>query len=308
MATAISSRTMLPGKALAIVCAAEFFAPLFLGTAVANIVGKGILDINRLGIETYKVSMIMIFSALIGSILWNLFTWRIGLPSSSSHALIGALVGSGIMMFGFDMVNWGNFFWKVIAMLLITPIIGFFVGFILIKLIKMAVDRCSCTINSFFKTVQILGMVFLASSHGTNDAQKSMGVIALIMLVADTNGKFAVPKWAMVASALAISTGLSLGGWTIVKTVGTKIFKVKPIHSFNSQLSAALVIMTAGLFGGPVSTSQIVSSSIMGTGAGERMNGVNWGMVKEIMVSWAVTIPSAAVLSAAICGILKLVA
>lgn len=305
MATIVSSRTMLPGKALLIACITEFSAPLLLGTAVANTVGKGILDINRLSSSSYKVSLVVILSALIGAILWNLFTWKTGFPSSSSHALIGGLAGSGAAIFGAGMVNWSNLFWKVIVVLFLTPFIGFAVGYLFIKIINKTVDRCNRSINIFFKTIQAFSMIFLASSHSSNDAQKSMGVVAIILVVSGVYREFTVPVWAIIMSSVAISSGLSLGGWTIVKTVGTKIFRIKPIHSFNSQLSAALVIMAASLLGSPVSTSQIVSSSIMGTGTGERLNAVNWGIVKGIIVSWIITIPCTAAIAAIISVVLR---
>jgi PiT family inorganic phosphate transporter len=177
---------------------------------------------------------------------------------------------------------------------------------VMIKILKKLVKRCNRRINGFFKFIQLFSMIFLASSHSSNDAQKSMGIIAIILMTAGASTQFTIPIWTMAACAVAISLGLSLGGWSIVKTVGTKIYKLKPIHSFSSQLSAAAVIMTAGFLGSPVSTSQIVSSSIMGTGAGERANAVNWGTVQDIVVSWFITIPSAALISGVITLLIKL--
>ena len=300
MATIVSSRTMQPGKTLALACLIEFSAPLILGTAVANTVGNSILDISKLNPESYAASFIVIFAALIGSIAWNLFTWRIGLPSSSSHALIGGLIGAGASIFGIAAIHWDSFFWKVVLMLFLTPVIGFAVSYILIKILKKMVDRCHRNINGFFKFIQVFSRIFLASSHSSNDSQKSMGILAIILVTAGVFQKFTIPLWTMVVCSLAISLGLSMGGWKIVKTVGTKIYKIKPFHSFNSQLSAAFVIMTAGFLGSPVSTSQIVSSSIIGTGAGERLNAVNWRTVKEIIISWLITIPCSALVAVVI--------
>ncbi|NJD04783.1 MAG: inorganic phosphate transporter [Ruminiclostridium sp.] len=307
MATVVASKTMSPQKALIFACIAEFTAPLLLGTAVANTVGRGILDINRLNRQNYSISIIIILSALIGGILWNLFTWKAGLPSSSSHALIGGLIGSGMTIFGPGMINWNNLFWKVIVMLVLTPITGFVAGYVSIRILNILIRRCTRSVNKIFKFIQVFSMFFLASSHSSNDAQKSMGVIAIILLIGGINKDFGVPVWTMFLSAFAISAGLLMGGWSIVKTVGTKIFRVRPIHSFNSQMTAALVITTAGLLGYPVSTTQIVSSSIMGTGAGEKLNAVNWGVVKSILTSWLITIPCSAAFSAVVCFVLKTV-
>lgn len=297
MATAVSSRTMPPGKAIILAFIAEFFAPLILGTKVAETMGKGLIDLDRMIAAPYNVAIVLILIALISGIIWNLFTWKAGIPSSSSHALIGGLIGSGIAMFGIDMVNWSNFFWKVVFMLIVTPIIGFTAGFIFIKLVKAAVSKCHININLFFKKIQALGIIFLGSSLGTNDAQKSMGIIAIILLVCNPGNSFSIPFWAMAACAFALSSGLILGGWSIVKTVGMKIFRVKPIHSFNAQLAASSVIMAAGMLGSPISTTQVISSSIMGTGAGERISLVNWNIIRDIIISWVITIPSSAVIS-----------
>jgi PiT family inorganic phosphate transporter len=297
---------MRPGRALTISCLTELIAPLLLGTTVASTIGKNILDINQLNPNSYRSSYTVIFAALLGSIIWNLVTWKTGIPSSSSHALIGGLIGAGVIIFGASAIHWSSIFWKVIIALLLTPVIGFIVGYLMIKILRKIVDRCNRNINKIIIYVQVFSMIFLASSHSSNDAQKSMGIIAIVLVTAGIYQQFTIPLWAVIGCALSISIGLSLGGWTIVKTVGVKIFKIKPIHSFNSQLSAACVIMTAGILGSPVSTSQIVSASIIGTGAGERMNAVNWGTVIEIVRSWVITIPCAAIISAAISLVLRL--
>jgi inorganic phosphate transporter, PiT family len=296
---------MRPGKALAISCLTELAAPLLLGTTVANTIGRNILDISRLTPDSYQDSFAVIFSALLGSIIWNLITWKIGLPSSSSHALIGGLIGAGTMIFGASSIYWGNIFWKIIVALLLTPVIGFAVGYLMIRILLKMVERCNRSVNRLFIFIQIFSMIFLASSHSSNDAQKSMGIIAIILVTAGIYENFTIPIWVILACAVAIAMGLSLGGWTIVKTVGTKIFKMKPIHSFSSQISAAVVIMASSLLGSPVSTSQIVSASIMGTGAGERVNAVNWGTVIGIVRSWVITIPCAAMIAAVIGLLIK---
>ena len=304
-ATAVASRTLSPGKALAISCIAELLAPLVLGTAVADTIGRKILDISVLASANHQDSILLILAALLGAILWNFITWKAGLPSSSSHALVGGLIGAGVAMFGFKAVLWASFFRGVVLLLLAAPLLGFLVGYIMIRVTKKAVSRSGIGVNKFFRSAQIFGIITLAASHSTNDAQKSMGVIALILLISGNTGEFFVPAWVMAACALAISMGLSLGGWTIVKTVGTRIFRMKPIHSFNSQLASSLVILTAGFLGSPVSSTQTVSSSIMGTGAGERMNAVQWETVNDILLSWILTIPSTAVIACILCLILK---
>lgn len=298
IATIITSRSITPKKALITACIFEFLGPLFLGTAVAKTIGKGVIYPTYLTNSGETVSTLMVISALFGGIIWNLITWKLELPSSSSHALIGGLVGAGAAAYGFKAINLFNLFWKVIFILLITPFIGFAVGYALFKISVLVFKNFHSKINIFFKKIQYFSMIFLAISHGTSDSQKAMGIITMVLMVNGLLTDFTIPFWVKVGSALALSLGLSMGGWAIVKTVGTKIYKVRALHSFNAHISAASVIITATLLGGPVSTTQIVSSSIMGVGAGESFKNVRWDTVRNVLLSWITTIPAAAVVAA----------
>lgn len=298
VATIVSSRSMPPRKALTLAVIVEFISPILMGTAVAATVGKGIVETEFILSKGTNYAYLFILCALIGAIIWNIITWYFGLPSSSSHALIGGLIGSGICAYGIHSIEWANILFKIILMIFLTPVLGFIIGFIAMVFTNYLCRNTSPKVNSFFKSSQLFSMAFLAASHSTNDAQKSMGVVALILVVSGTQTTFYVPLWVKILSAALMALGLSVSGWKIVKTVGRGIFHLKPVHSFVSQVSAAAVIFVSGLLGSPVSTSQIVSSSIMGVGAGERVNAVRWDVVKRIVASWITTIPAAASIAA----------
>jgi inorganic phosphate transporter, PiT family len=294
VATIISSRSMKPRNALIIACAAELIGPLFIGTAVADTVGKGVIKYQYLNNPGNIIPVVTILSALIGAICWNLFTWKIGLPSSSSHALLGGLFGAGIAAYGLSSIEYYSFFWKVIVSMLASPVIGFIVGYIFMKISILILKDSSPKVNKLIKKTQILSMIFLGTSHGSSDGQKSAGVLALLLVIGQMQTEFVVPKWTIFTSDIFIVAGILLGGWNIIKTVGSKIYKVKPLHSLDTQLSSASVIFAASLLGAPVSTTHIVSSSIMGIGSAERINAVNWIKVKSIVLSWLTTIPMSA--------------
>lgn len=294
VATIISSRSMKPRNALIIACASELIGPLFIGTAVADTVGKGVIKYQYLNNPGNITPVVAILSALAGSICWNLFTWKIGLPSSSSHALLGGLLGAGIAAYGLSSIEYYSFFWKVIVSMLASPVIGFIVGYIFMKISILLLKDSSPKVNRLIKKTQILSMIFLGTSHGSSDGQKSAGVLALLLVIGQMQTEFVVPKWTIFTSDIFIAAGILLGGWNIIKTVGSKIYNVKPLHSLDTQLSSASVILAASLLGAPVSTTHIVSSSIMGIGSAERINAVNWIKVKSIMLSWLTTIPMSA--------------
>jgi inorganic phosphate transporter, PiT family len=298
VATIISSRSISPKKALIIAAIVEFISPLILGTAVAATIGKGIVRSEFLQTRGTGYAYLFILCAIVGAIVWNIITWWLGLPSSSSHALIGGLIGSGICTFGMKSIEWNNILVKVVLMLFLTPTLGLIVGFILMISTKYMLRYSKPGINKFIKAAQTFSMVFLAASHGTNDSQKSMGIVTLILIISGVQQEFFVPFWVKIISSSLISLGLYLGGWKIVKTVGRDIFRLKPIHSLVSQISAASIIFTSGLLGSPVSTSQIVSSSIMGVGTAEQYKAVRWQVAKKIFISWITTIPAAASISA----------
>lgn len=228
------------------------------------------------------------------------------MPSSSSHALIGGLLGAGLAAYGVGCIQWNVFLYKVLAVLFTSPLIGFVVGYIFLKIIVFITKDMHPRVNNSIKKIQVASMFLLGMSHGSNDAQKSMGIIATILFLSGVTDRFSITLWVQALCALSIAAGLSVGGWRLIKTVGMKIFNVKPIHSFSSQLASASTIITASITGGPVSTTQIVNSSVMGVGAAERKNAVRWDTVKNILLSWVFTIPSSAIVAAIIYYLISL--
>jgi PiT family inorganic phosphate transporter len=226
-------------------------------------------------------------------------TWYLGFPSSSSHALIGGILGAVVMAAGWHAIQAPGLI-KVLISLFSSPIIGFLVGFILIRIILYFSWKATPRINSFFKRSQIVTGITLALSHGANDAQKTMGVITLALVTSGYLTVFAVPRWVVLLCALMIAIGTSIGGWRLIRTLGGKIYKIRPVDGFASQLSSAVVILGNSLLGGPVSTTQVVSSAIMGVGAGERANKVRWGVAQEIAMAWLFTIPATALAAAGV--------
>jgi PiT family inorganic phosphate transporter len=292
VATMISSRAFRPPVALGVTAIAEFLGPFIFGVAVAKTIGHEIV-----AAETITINVIL--AALIGAILWNLLTWFLGIPSSSSHALIGGLIGAVVVGAGVSAIQWAGLD-KVLIALFISPIIGLVLGYLFTKLIFYLARSANPKINLFFKRSQIVTALALAFSHGTNDAQKTMGIITLGLVITGYLKTFAVPFWVIGISAGAIALGTALGGWRLIKTLGAKFYKVRPVHGFSSQLTSAVVILGASLVGGPVSTTQVVSSSIMGAGSAERLSKVRWGVAGEIAIAWLVTIPATAFVAAGI--------
>jgi len=304
IATVIASRAMTPVQAVIIVATFEFLGPLLGGTAVANTIGK-FVDISDLQALD---SMAIILCGIIGAITWNLGTWWFGIPSSSSHALVGGLVGAVVVSAGTSHVAWGftelahghfTGVTKVLAALVLSPIIGFWAGFLIHRTMRFLLRAATPVANRYLRQVQFLTSAGLAFSHGANDAQKSMGIITLVLLLGGFIPEFEVPFWVIVSCASAITLGIMSGGWRIVRTVGFGIYKVRPLHAFDAQLTSASVIFAASLIGAPVSTTHVVSSSIMGIGASERPRAVRWGKAGEILKTWAITIPGAATVAIA---------
>jgi len=292
VATMISSRAFRPRVALGVTAIAEFLGPFIFGVAVAKTIGNDIVAPGTISIE-------VILAALSSAILWNLFTWYVGIPSSSSHALIGGILGAVAVGAGLGAIQLSGLE-KVLIALFISPIIGLAVGYLFTKLVFFLARGASPRINWFFKRSQIVTAVALALSHGTNDAQKTMGVIALGLVTAGYLTHFYVPSWVIALSAGAIALGTALGGWRLIRTLGGKFYKIRPVHGFSSQVTSATVILGASLVGGPVSTTQVVSSSIMGVGSAERLSKVRWGVAGNIAVAWLVTIPATALVAAAL--------
>jgi PiT family inorganic phosphate transporter len=290
VATMISSRAIPPKAALAMTALANFFGPFIFGVAVANTIGHEIVAAESINTQ-------VLLGALVSAIFWNLLTWYLGFPSSSSHALIGGFMGAVIMAAGWRAIQLGGLE-KILIALFASPLLGYVIGFLLLKLITLLSWNATPRINNLFKRAQVLTALALALSHGTNDAQKTMGIITLALVTGGVLSEFAVPVWVIILCAGMIAAGTALGGWKLIRTLGGKFYKIRPLDGFTSQLASAVVILGASIVGGPVSTTQVVSSSIMGVGAAERVNKVRWGVAKDIAVAWLLTIPATALVGA----------
>jgi len=292
VATMITSRAISPRIALAMTAIAEFSGPFIFGVAVATTIGDEIVSAEFLQVE-------VLIAALVSAIAWNILTWLLGIPSSSSHALIGGLIGAVAIGAGFHAIKLAGVM-KVLIVLFVSPVIGLVAGFLIANLIFLLSWKATPRVNNTFKKLQIITSLGLALSHGTNDAQKSMGIITLALLITGQISTFAVPNWVIFICASAIAIGTSVGGWQLIRTLGSKFYKIRPVHGFAAQATSAAVILTASLIGGPVSTTQVVSTAIMGVGAADRVNKVRWGVAGEIASAWLFTIPSTALLGAGV--------
>lgn len=292
VATMISSRALSPRAALTMTAIAEFSGPLIFGVAVANTIGHEVVDASAISTQ-------VLLAALLSAILWNLLTWYLGFPSSSSHALIGGFVGAVVVGAGWHALQIRGLE-KILIALFTSPIIGFIVGFLILRWIFLLSWNASPRINKYFRRFQVVTSLALALSHGANDAQKTMGIITLALVTGGVLKEFAVPLWVILLCGTMIGLGTSLGGWKLIHTLGRKFYKIRPVHGFAAQLTSAVVILTASLVGGPVSTTQVVSSAIMGVGAADRMNKVRWGVAQEIATAWLLTIPATALVAAGI--------
>ncbi len=301
IATPIASRAMTPIRAVLIIAVFEFLGPILGGTAVANTIGK-FIDMRDLAAT---VSLTVILCGVIGAIIWNMATWWFGIPSSSSHALVGGLLGPVIIAAGPEHVVWGidalvstgqiTGVLKVLAALVLSPLVGFWVGFAMHRVMGFLLRAARPEVNRYLRLSQYLTSAGMAFSHGTNDAQKSMGIITMVLLLGGFIDDFVIPFWVVLVCAAAITLGCLSGGWRIVRTIGFGIYKVRPLHAVNGQLSAGGVIFGSALIGAPVSTTHVTSSAIMGIGASERPRAVRWSKAREILSTWVLTIPGAAV-------------
>lgn len=292
VATSITTRALTPKSAIIICCIFNFLGA-FTGTAVAKTVGDNIVS------HTVTPQWV-IMCVLIVSIIWNILTWYFAIPSSSSHALIGALLGGGIAYNNsFSVINWYNLFHSVVLWLFLSPVIGFIAGYILMNILNVILKNCKRRIvNKIFLKLQILAGAFMAFNHGGNDAQKSMGIITMSLLSGGLISSFEVPVWVVVLCALSLALGTSIGGKKIIKTMGSGMTKLTPVNGFAAQTGAALVILCATLFKAPVSTTHIITTTIMGVGASRRLKSVKWRVAKSIVWAWVLTIPITAVFSA----------
>lgn len=291
VATMISSRAIRPRIALTLTAVANFVGPFIFGVAVATTIGHDIVSGDQININ-------VLIAACFAAIFWNILTWILGIPSSSSHAIIGGLIGAVAISAGFKVIMLNGVI-KVLVALFISPIIGLVVGMLIANVTYLFSWNATPKVNGVFKRLQIVTSIGLALSHGSNDAQKTMGIITLGLVISGMQSTFEVPLWVILICASAIGAGTALGGWQLIKTLGSKFYRIRPIHGFAAQAASAIVILTASLLGGPVSTTQVVSSSIMGVGAAERMSKVRWGVAGEIALAWMVTIPATMLVGAA---------
>jgi len=287
IATSVSTRALKPGYAILMSATANFVGAL-TGTAVAQTVGAGLVDI-----QPTVDGQIVIAAALIGAIAWNLLTWRLGIPSSSSHALIGGLLGAVLAATGFGAWQMDGIVSKVLVPLVGSPVVGFTVGLLLMALLFNVFRRAHPgRLNAIFRRLQVLSAAYMAFSHGSNDAQKTMGIMTLALVTAGVLDSFVVPLWVILVAATAISLGTAAGGWRIIKTMGTKVVKLDPVHGFAAETTAATVIFGATHFGMPVSTTHVISSAIMGVGSSDRLKTVRWGVARSIVMAWILTLPA----------------
>lgn len=290
VATMISSRAIRPQAALIMTAVAEFTGPFVFGVAVAKTIGDEIVSAELISIQ-------VLIAALVAAIFWNILTWVLGIPSSSSHALIGGIIGAVTICAGFQVIKTSGVI-KILVSLFASPIIGFVVGMLVANLIYLLSWNATPRVNEVFKKLQIVTSLGLALSHGANDAQKSMGIITLGLVITGVESTFKVPTWVILTCATAIAAGTAVGGRALIKTLGSRFYKIRPVHGFAAQATSALVILTASLLGGPVSTTQVVSTAIMGVGAAERMRKVRWGVAGDIASAWLFTIPATALVAA----------
>lgn len=296
VATIIATGAMTPRMALGMAALGEFIGPFLFGTAVAQTIAKNIIDISTFDPRVLDLSISLIVAALIGAIVWNLITWFWGLPSSSSHALVGGMVGAVLIAYGPGKILWKGLLY-VVSVLILSPILGIIFGTVFLKLTLYLSRNATPKASYFFNRMQILSSVALSLSHGANDAQKPMGIIVMSLVILGLSPSFHTPTWVIASCAAAIALGTASGGRRIIKTVGSRIYRLRSVHAFCAQTASATVILAAALIGGPVSTTHVVSSSIMGVGAGQRIAAVRWGVVKNIVVAWFITIPAAAVVA-----------
>ncbi len=289
IATVVSTRVLNPRQAVIFGASLEFLGAL-TGTHVAKTIGSGIVHADTITLQ-------VILCALLAAVFWNLFTWFLGLPSSSSHALIGGLLGASIIHAGVGCVQFIQLLEKVIIPMFTSPMLGFSVGFLfMLLLLRIFYKSNPDSLNKKFRKLQLLSSGLMALSHGSNDAQKTMGIITLSLLAGGllkpaASGHFEIPLYVIVICAFTMAMGTMSGGWKIIRTMGSKIIKLKPIHGFAAETSAATIILTASHFGIPLSTTHVISTSIMGVGSTMRASAVKWGIVGNIVWAWVLTIP-----------------
>ncbi len=299
VATAIASRAISPAKALTMSALANLVGPFLFGVAVATTIGDEVVSSEAM---TVAVAM----AALVSAIVWNILTWYYGIPSSSSHALIGGFIGAAIAGYGLDAVRVEGME-KVLIGLFISPILGYLVGWLIMRTVLVIGRHLPHSANQFFMKSQWATSLLLGLSHGSNDAQKTMGIIAMGLVAFGIIDTFYVPSWVIFLSAGAISLGTAFGGWRLIRTMGAGFYRIRSIHAFSSQTGSGLVILGSAFLGLPVSTTQVISATIVGAGAAERLQKVRWGVAWNIVLAWVITIPFTCLLGALVYLLLRLV-
>lgn len=298
IATTVLTGALSIPRAILLAAGLNFVGAL-LSSGVATTIGKGIVDPTVVSLE-------VIMAALLGAIAWNLVTWWLGLPSSSSHALIGGIVGAVFAESGLEHYQLAGVK-KIATALVVSPLVGMAAGYLLMVALMWIFRRTApAKINRFFKTFQVLSASSMALSHGENDAQKTMGVITMALASGGIIESFHIPLWVMLACATAMALGTAAGGWRIIKTVGRKVLTLQPVHGFAAETAGAATIFAATAFGAPISTTHVISSSIMGVGMVRRLSAVRWQVVKQIVFAWVLTLPVTAIVAALLVYVLKL--
>ncbi|WP_342599327.1 inorganic phosphate transporter [Psychrobacillus sp. FSL H8-0483] len=300
IATSVSTRALKPRVAVLMAAIMNFVGALTF-TGVAKTITKDIVDPF-----TLQNGTLIILAALLSAIIWNLATWYYGIPSSSSHTLIGSIAGAAVSAAGFSVLNWEGFI-KIIQALIISPFLAFAVGFLMMSLFKIVFKNGSLYgTNKRFRIFQIGTAALQSFTHGTNDAQKAMGIITMALIAAQLQATDDIQLWVRIAAATAMGLGTSIGGYKIIKTVGGKIMKIRPINGAAADLSSAMIIFGATTIHLPVSTTHVISSAIMGVGSAQRVKGVKWGVAKKIVITWIITLPISALVAGVIFQVLNL--
>ena len=293
VATWVGTRALSPRPAVALSAAANL-AGAFVTTSVAKTIGSGLVD-------THLATGQTVLAALLGAVAWNLTCWRLGLPSSSTHALVGGLVGAALVRFGTRGVVWHGLWTKVVIPAAVSPVVGFAGAFVLMLLIyRLFFGLSPGPANRGFRLGQLLSGTWVAFAHGANDAQKTMGVIALALFTHGSISHFYIPAWVKVAAGLTIAAGTYAGGWRVIRTLGQRIYKMQPEHGFSAQVAAGTTLYLGTHFGFPISTTHAVTGSVMGAGATRRLSAVRWGVAGNIVTAWLLTLPAAGLVAAAL--------
>jgi inorganic phosphate transporter, PiT family len=284
LAGVIASRAMRPRVALYLIAAAELIAPFFFGSAVTRSITSGLVNTSAVALNTIVVAM-------AAAVAWSIFCWWRGIPSSSTHALIGGLLGAAVILDGPNAIM-GKGVLFIVLPLIVAPIIGFIAGILLMWLLLSVFSLATPRINGLFRDLQVVTAVLLGMSNSANDAHKSMGIIMLGLVLAGRATSFDVPLWVMAACAAALAIGASRGDWRQIRNLGGKIFRIRPLNALASQVTSSAIVLAASAFGMPVSTSHIITTSLMGSGAAERVNKVRWHVASEMVTTWVITIPA----------------